>query len=408
MRSRVRLFSIACLLLGGLSLQAPSLARAPSMDDIYSMIVDQHAMLQDQQKRIEALEQALGLQKQEISTLRVRATNAESELEQSRRELRSIVIPSGDRLAALPGQQLAVAAVAQVPPPERGPRFTATLEALYLTAFSDSFRYLSGQATGEGPQQVNQDFEPGAELRVAYALPNSAWSLGAGVRHLQGQSRERHVVTGNVTTLFDVGADANDVIDAQPGETVYAESKYKLWSVDLDARYGLDPRNQLGLVAGARYASLKRGLDVRDGGDYSDNEANFAGFGPKLGITGDFGLSGGFRAIGATSGSLLIGRGSVISLSNCGCGGADEYYSTQEVRAVPVFDGRLGLGYDYAPKGRQGFGLGFEGGLLGQHWMNLQDFVNQGSGQLLGVGTPMVADTTMTFFGPYLSMKMWW
>lgn len=75
---------------------------------------------------------------------------------------------------------------------------------------------------------------------------------------------------------------------------------------------------------------------------------------------------------------------------------------------MPVFDGRLGLGYDYAPKGRQGFGLGFEGGVIGQHWMNLQDFVNQGSGQLLGVGTPTVADTTMTFFGPYFSMKMWW
>lgn len=406
MRTYAWLFGIACLAIVAVS---PAGARTPSMDDIYSMIVDQHSMLQDQQKRIEALEQALGLQKQEINTLRQRATNAESELEQSRKELRSIVIPSGERLAALPGQQLASApALAQLPPREPQSRFNATLQSLYLTAYSDSFKYLNGQATGDGPQYVSQEFEPGMELRVAYAL-NNEWSLGGGVRHIQGRSRERHTVGGNQAAFFDVGADISDVLDAQPGETVYAESKYRLWSADLDARYGFGSQGQFGFISGVRYASLKRGLDVRDTTDFSDNEANFFGVGPKLGISGDIGLGRGFRVSALTSGTLLVGRSEVLAYSNCGCDPNNEdYRQNREFRAVPVFDGRLGLGYDYAPRGSQGFGLGFEGGVLGQHWMNLQDFVNQGTGTFLGIGTPMIADTTMTFFGPYLSMKMWW
>lgn len=401
-RAVLGLLALGAIAVGGVPAAS---ARTSAMDDIYSMIVDQHAMLLDQHKRIEALEQALGLQKQEIRSLRERATSAESELERSREQLRSIVIPPGERLAALPGQQLAAAPAVAALPVETEGRISASLDVLYMTALSDSFRYITGQAASDAPQSVGQGFRAGAELRMAYALPGGGWSLGAGVRHLQAQRSESYEVQD--MAFFDAGAHSDNELRADAGDVVTAESRYHLWQMDLDARYAFGRDRQLSFVAGARYASLKRGLNIEGGDAISTNDANFSGFGPKVGLGAEIPLGGGLRVSGLSTGSLLIGRGEVLSDTDCGCGDPDQTFATKDVRTVPVLDARLAMGYDFVGS-QGGFGLKVEAGVQAQHWMNLQDFANPNTDGLGSSVYPIIDDTTMTFAGPFIGLRAWW
>ena len=338
-------------------------------------------MMEAQQRRIEELEQRLN---QREAAMPVAAAPRVTQ-----------GLPAGAMPAAMP-QTTAVTASQP-----RSREFSVALRALHMTALSDSFRFLSGDANAD-PQtaEVEHGFRPGLEGELLFTPAGRNFAISLGGRHLSGKDSASTVLSN--IALFDAGfgGPAGDV-----GETVTARSEVKSWQVDLDLRSR--PRTEgIGLFAGLRLAELNRDLDITNNVDaVAFNQAKFRGLGPRLGADGRLPLGGGFYLDGAASGALLFGRGEVASQTNTAGLTPNLFYQADNQRAVPVLDGRVALGWDLIEEARSLQALGIELGLRAQHWMGVQDFVT--STDTL-VGAANIGDADMTFAGPYMSVTARW
>lgn len=293
------------------------------------------------------------------------------------------------------------AATAAARPAERPRELALTLRPLLMKPMSDSFRFLSGDANADTQTAtVSHGFEGGIEGGLVYAPAGRGFAVALEGRHLAASDSARARLSN--IALFDAGFGGPA---GAAGNTVVARSDVKSWQADFDLRSR--PRGEgPALFAGLRYAELNRDLDITNNVDaVSYNQANFRGAGPRVGADGRLALGGGFYLDGGVAASLLLGTGEVGSQVNTAGLTPNLFYRAENHRAVPVFDGRLALGWTLLEDAGGLSALGIELGVRAQHWMGLQDFVF--STDTL-VGAANVGDTDMTFAGPYLAVTARW
>lgn len=374
------LFARAGLLAGlvlSVAVSAQAQPQAPADPRIDQLV----RMVEAQQRRIEALERQL-IRREAPMPIEAMPRAGQG-------------VPTGGALAAA-AQDAAGAAG-----PQRPREVSVSLRALHMTALSDSFRFLSGDANAD-PQtaEVEHGFRPGLEGELLFAPAGRNFAVSLGGRHINAKDSAATVLTN--IALFDAGFGGPA---GSAGETVIARSEVKSWQVDLDLR-SRPKADGIGLFAGLRLAELDRNLDITNNVDaVAFNQAKFRGLGPRLGADGRLPLGAGFYLDGAASGALLFGRGEVASQTNTAGLTPNLFYGADNQRAVPVLDGRVALGLDLIEEARGLQALGIELGLRAQHWIGVQDFVT--STDTL-VGAANIGDADMTFAGPYMAVKARW
>lgn len=340
-------------------------------------------MMEAQQRRIEELEQRLNMREAAVP---IAATAP-----------RVIQGASGASVAAATVQGNAAGPVAEPKPRE----LSLALRPLHMTALSDSFRFLSGDANADRQTaEVDHGFRPGLEGELLFAPAGRNFAISLGGRHITGKDTASTRLTD--IAVFDAGFGGPS---GTAGQTVTARSEVRSWQVDLDLR-SRPPEEGIGLFAGLRLAELNRELDITNNVDaISLNQVKFRGLGPRFGADGRLPLGGGFYLDGGLGGSLLFGSSEVASQTNNNGLTPNVSYEADTQRAVPVFDGRVALGWDLIAEARYLQALGIELGLRAQHWMGVQDFVTTTD---TIVGDASIGSADMTFAGPYLAVKARW
>lgn len=374
-------------LLAGLVLSA-AFAAVPASAQVQSdpRIEQLMRMVEAQQRRIDELEQRLTT-REAAMPLPATPVAAAPRVTQA--------LTAGASSAA--AQNAAITTVGRPRPAE----FSVALRPLHMTALSDSFRYLSGaSAIDRQTAEVDHGFRPGLEGELMFAPAGRNFAISLGGRHITGRDSATMVL--NDLAVFDAGFGGPSGL---AGQTITARSEVRSWQVDLDLRSR--PREEgISLFAGLRLAELNRDLDITNSIDaISLNQVKFRGLGPRFGADGRLPLGAGFYLDGGLGGSLLFGRSEVASQTNNAGLNPNLFYEDHAQRAVPVFDGRVALGWDLIEEARGLQALGLELGLRAQHWMGVQDFVTE-TDTIAGLAT--IGDSDMTFAGPYMALKARW
>lgn len=166
--------------------------------------------------------------------------------------------------------------------------------------------------------------------------------------------------------------------------TVHVDFDWQTGNVEMGKRvkfYNL----MLRAFAGLSYAKVSENIKIAyldgfaDGTDVlipiaSDliHQGNdFSGFGPRLGIAGDFGFGCGFSLIGLIGTDLLVGTFNSSLEEVSSSGDTATLNPTKRTRLAPAVDAKIGLAYTIALKNCAQISL--EGGYQMNHYFNAKD-----------------------------------
>jgi hypothetical protein len=308
-------------------------------------------------------------------------------------------------------------------------RWNVSMRALYLRQIDDTLVLENQSPDDNDPTGINDldaQYGSGIEGQIAYRFPNSKWSASATGRYFSEETRRifqplktKNIVIGAGKLVRGV----EPLFATPPGTEDLVERFNSVVTADFDARYSLGGPINSQIIAGLRVGHLDRTLNLYTAGIHSpgppfnfqatttENRSQFTGIGPRLGISTNIPIYGGFALQGKLGASILPGFSEVKSLNrnadaSGGIGGnfpeEFEVHKT-DFKVVPVFDGDLAIQYKHTFSGMDAFAsLGF----TTQHWLGVRDFFRTTN----PTDDPRrrLKDTVVGFFGPSFKVRVAW
>lgn len=229
-------------------------------------------------------------------------------------------------------------------------------EFLYLTARDSRLPYathVDGPVPGAAPLASTSVIEPDYEsgFRVGGALAIDPWSsITATYWFFESDISGSLQLPGNIgwarseVTHPSTDAIANDSLFARARD----EISFKMGDVAFRRVLWGDCVTSIDWLLGIRYANLNQSFH----GDFAisgtttvDTDIDFEGLGPRIGITLERRLNGGFLAYGNAMGNLLFGELATNYVQQNATAGIQATSGFDDDRVVPQLDLELGMGW---------------------------------------------------------------
>ncbi len=262
-------------------------------------------------------------------------------------------------------------------------------------------------------QHIDPSYHLGFDLNAAYRIACTGNDVSVNWTHL-GETSDSETTP----TLFIPGGREDDDFDLHAHNNV----KFKLDSVDLDVgqRVNLGNNFLMRLFAGVRFADLqeKKNTDYHaDGVDIGpvdtvhvilDQDSEFKGVGPQVGVDGRYCIGSGFGVDANITGSLLVGRtdsNSDILVTALRLRASQQVVFAADLpidqkrknRVVPALDASLGLDYTYNFNNCYRSSLVIQAGYKAIHYFDANTLhISDGPNGASNIG----------FDGPYAGVKV--
>lgn len=277
---------------------------------------------------------------------------------------------------------------------------TASIGTFFVTPSADNESYaLTGEPNQVSVLNINPDYEFGVDATIGYIFDETANGIELSFRNINTSDTDSS--EGFIPEAR--GAQEEDgFFDSNLG--------YELNSLDLTISQFMDVGNhmQMRFIGGLAYVELEQEqktsfLQEDETTDYFEDESEFNGFGPRLGIDARYDLSEKMQGFGIVAGGSVAYYLGDLDLHHTFTSASIDDNTAQissdaDNHSVTNLRGNLGFDYVYFLDNQDRSTIGLE---LGYQ----VDYYADAVGTIESIENPHVESLATTFSGPYLSLK---